>query len=95
VSRRLIFTRSETVRIARIAPAVVAVFVEAMDAGELTSAEVVTIVGEAQFAEFEQLAVLRLEPEKLINAHKNSQKLTKTHQADRPSVLSLAASDVL
>ncbi len=40
--------------IAHIAPAVVAVFVEAIDAGKLTAAEVV-VVGVAEFAWFERL----------------------------------------
>jgi hypothetical protein len=34
-----------------IAPAVVAAFVEAIDAGKLTAAEVVVVVGAAEFAE--------------------------------------------
>ncbi len=41
--------------IAHIAPAVVAVFVEAIDAGQLTSADVLAIVGAAEFAEFQRL----------------------------------------
>jgi hypothetical protein len=53
----LIFTRSSAVPIAHIAPAVVAVFVEAIDAGKLTSADVLAIVGKAQFGEFERLRV--------------------------------------
>ena len=55
VSRRLIFTRYSAVPIAHIAPAVVAVFVEAIDAGKLTAAEVVVVVGVAEFAWFERL----------------------------------------
>ena len=41
--------------IAHIAPAVVAVFVEAIDAGKLTAAEVVVVVGVADFAWFKRL----------------------------------------
>ena len=41
--------------IAHIAPAVVAVFVEAIDAGKLTSADVLAIIGVAEFARFERL----------------------------------------
>ena len=74
MSSSLIVTRTSTVPIAHIAPAVVAVFVEAIgyqssavasaidenledaiDAGELTSAELLAAVGEAQFAEFKRL----------------------------------------
>ena len=44
----LIFTRSSTVPMAHIAPAVVAVFVEAIDAGNLTAADVVAVVGDRQ-----------------------------------------------
>jgi hypothetical protein len=51
----LIFTRYSAVPIAHIAPAVVAVFVEAIDAGKLTAAEVVVVVGAAEFAEFDRL----------------------------------------
>jgi hypothetical protein len=51
----LIFTRSSTVPIAHIAPAVVAIFVEATDVGKLTSADVLAVVGAAEFARFEQL----------------------------------------
>ncbi len=51
----LIFTRSSTVPIAHIAPAVVVVFVEAIDSGKLTSADVLAVVGAAEFARFEQL----------------------------------------
>jgi hypothetical protein len=43
------------VAIAHIAPAVVAVFVEAIDAGDVTAAEVVAVVGAAEFAEFDRL----------------------------------------
>ncbi|MEG4025525.1 hypothetical protein [Microcoleus sp. S13C4] len=59
----LIFTRSSTVPIAHIAPAVVAVFVEAIDVGNLTAADVVAVVGVAEFAEFQRLRVLRFQPE--------------------------------
>ncbi len=45
---------------AHIAPAVVAVFVEAIDAGKLTAAEVVVVVGAADFAEFDRLLGLRV-----------------------------------
>jgi hypothetical protein len=38
-----------------IAPAVVAVFVEAIARGELTSADVVAIIGKVEFAEFDRL----------------------------------------
>jgi len=55
----LIFTRSSTVPAAHIAPAVVAVFVEAIDAGKLTSADVLAIFGAAQFAEFHRLVTSR------------------------------------
>ena len=41
--------------IAHIAPAVVAVFVEAIDAGQLTTADVLAVVGVADFAEFDRL----------------------------------------
>ncbi|WP_333407934.1 hypothetical protein [Microcoleus sp. MON1_C1] len=41
--------------IAHIALAVVAVFVEAIDASKLTSADVLAIVGAAEFARFERL----------------------------------------
>jgi hypothetical protein len=51
----LIFTRYSTVPITHIAPAVVAVFVEAIDAGQLTTADVVAIVGAVDFAEFDRL----------------------------------------
>ena len=51
----MIFTRSSTVPIAHIAPAVVAVFVEAIDAGQLTTADVLAVVGVADFAEFDRL----------------------------------------
>jgi hypothetical protein len=60
VLNSLIFTRSSTVPIAHIAPAVVAVFVEAIDAGQLTSADVVAIVGAAVFGEFDRLLSLRV-----------------------------------
>jgi hypothetical protein len=59
----LIVTRSSTVPIAHIAPAVVAVFVEAIDAGKLTSADVLAIVSKAHLHSFRDLWVLRLEPE--------------------------------
>ena len=55
MSRRLIFTRYSTVPIAHIAPAVVAVFVEATDAGQLTTADVLAVAGVAGFAEFDLL----------------------------------------
>jgi hypothetical protein len=45
VSSSLIFTRYSTVPIAHIALAVVAVFVEVIDAGKLTSEDVLAIVG--------------------------------------------------
>jgi hypothetical protein len=51
----LIFTRYSAVSIAHIASAVVTVFVEAIDAGKVTSADVVLVVGAAEFAEFERL----------------------------------------
>jgi hypothetical protein len=51
----LIFIGASTLPIAHIAPAVVAVFVEAIDAGKLTSADVLASVGVAEFAEFERL----------------------------------------
>ena len=51
----LIFTRYLAVPIAHIALAVVAVFVEAIDAGNLTAADVVAVVGAAEFAEFDRL----------------------------------------
>jgi hypothetical protein len=51
----LIFTRYSAVPIAHIAPAVMAVFVEAIDAGKLTSVDVLAVVGAAEFARFEQL----------------------------------------
>jgi hypothetical protein len=51
----LIFTRYSAVPIAHIALAVVAVFVEAIDASKLTSADVLAIVGAAEFARFERL----------------------------------------
>ncbi len=63
MSRRLIFIGASTLPIAHIAPAVVAVFVEAIDAGKVTTADVVAAVGKAQFAQFRDLWVLRLEPE--------------------------------
>ena len=56
MSRRLIFTRYSTVPIAHIAPVVVAVFVEAIDAGKVTSADVLAVVAEAEFAWFERSA---------------------------------------
>jgi parvulin-like peptidyl-prolyl isomerase len=59
----LIFIGASTLPIAHIAPAVVAVFVEAIDAGKVTTADVVAAVGKAQFAQFRDLWVLRLEPE--------------------------------
>ena len=49
--------------IAHIAPAVVAVFVEVIDAGNLTAADVVAVVGAAEFAKFQRLRVLRFQPE--------------------------------
>ncbi len=49
--------------IAHIAPAVVAVFVEAIDAGNLTAVDVVAVVGAAEFAKFQRLSVLRFQPE--------------------------------
>jgi hypothetical protein len=52
------------VAIAHIAPAVVAVFVEAIDAGKLTSADVLAVVGAAEFAEFDRLLGLRRAHEK-------------------------------
>jgi len=55
VSSDLIFTGYSTVLIAHIAPAVVVVFVEALDSGKLTSADVLAVVGAAEFARFEQL----------------------------------------
>jgi len=55
MSRRLIFTRYSAVPIAHIAPGVVAVFVEAIDAGKVTTADVVAAVGKAQFAQFQGL----------------------------------------
>jgi len=55
VSSSLIFTRSSTVPAAHIAPVVVAVFVEVIDAGKLTAAEVVVVVGATEFAEFDRL----------------------------------------
>jgi hypothetical protein len=55
VSRRLIFTGASTLPIAHIAPAAVAVFVEAIDSGKLTSVDVLAVVGAAEFARFEQL----------------------------------------
>ena len=63
MSRRLIFTRSSTVPIAHIALAVVAVFVEAIDAGKVTTADVMAAVGKAHLHSFRDLWVLRLEPE--------------------------------
>ena len=45
--------------IAHIAPVVVAVFVEAIDAGKLTAADVVAVVGAAGVAEFDRLLGLR------------------------------------
>ena len=39
-----------------IAPAVVAVFVEAIDAGKVTTADVVAVVGEAELARFKRSA---------------------------------------
>jgi len=48
------------VPIAHIALAAVAVFVEAIDAGKLTAAEVVVVVGAAEFAEFDRLLSLRV-----------------------------------
>jgi|GEM_PF-1954890 len=55
MSRRLIFTRYSTVPTAHIAPAAVAVFVEAIDSGKLTSVDVLAVVGAAEFARCEQL----------------------------------------
>ncbi|MEG4917775.1 hypothetical protein [Microcoleus sp. B7-D4] len=55
----MIFTRSETVPAAHIAPPVVAVFVEAIDAGQLTTADVLAVAGVAEFAEFDRLLGLR------------------------------------
>jgi hypothetical protein len=60
MSRGLIFTRYSAVPIAHIAPAIVAVFVEVIDAGKLTSADVLAIVGAAEFAEFDWLLSLRV-----------------------------------
>jgi predicted membrane-bound spermidine synthase len=60
VLNSLIFTRSSTVPIAHIAPAVVAVFVEAIGAGKLTSADVLAVVGAAEFAEIDRLLGLRV-----------------------------------
>jgi hypothetical protein len=51
----LIFTRYSAVPITHIALAAVAVFVEAINAGKLTAAEVVVVVGAAEFAEFDRL----------------------------------------
>jgi hypothetical protein len=51
----LIFIGASTLPIAHIAPGVVAVFVEAIDVGKLTLADVLAIVGVAEFAEFERL----------------------------------------
>ena len=42
--------------ITHIAPAVVAVFVEAIDRGELTAADVVAVVGAAEFGELADVA---------------------------------------
>ena len=42
--------------IAHIAPVVVAVFVEAIDAGKVTTANVVAVVGEAELARFKRIA---------------------------------------
>ena len=64
MSRRLIFIGASTLPIAHIAPAVVAVFVEAIDAGKLTSADVLAVVGAAEFAEFDRLLGLRRAHEK-------------------------------
>jgi len=44
------------VPIAHIAPVVVAVFVEAIDAGKVTKADVVAVVGAAELARFKQIA---------------------------------------
>jgi hypothetical protein len=55
MSSSLIFTRSSAVPIAHIAPVVVAAFVEVIDVGKLTLADVLAIVGVAEFAEFERL----------------------------------------
>jgi hypothetical protein len=52
----LIFTRYSTVPIAHIAPVVVAVFVEAIDAGKVITANVVAVVGEAELARFKRIA---------------------------------------
>ncbi len=60
----LIFTRYSAVPIAHIAPAVVAVFVEAIDAGQLTSADVLAIICVTEFARFERVRVLMLGHEK-------------------------------
>ena len=49
--------------IAHIAPAVVAIFVEAIDAGKVTTADVMAAVGKAHLHSFRDLWVLRLEPE--------------------------------
>jgi hypothetical protein len=51
----LIFTRYSAVPIAHIAPAVVAVFVEAIDAGSITAVDVVAVVGAGEFREFDLL----------------------------------------
>ncbi len=56
MSRRLIFIGASTLPIAHIAPAVVAVFVEAIDAGKVTTADVVAVVGEAELARFKRSA---------------------------------------
>ncbi len=69
MSRRLIFTRYSTVPIAHIAPAVVAVFVEALDSGKLTSVDVLAVVGAAEFARFEQLVSSPMVVGKLTKAN--------------------------
>ena len=51
----MIFIGASTLPIAHIAPAVVAVFVEALDSGKLTSVDVLAVVGAAEFARFERL----------------------------------------
>jgi hypothetical protein len=51
----LIFIGASTLPIAHIAPAVVAVFVEAINAGKVTTADVGVAVGKAQFEKFQGL----------------------------------------
>ena len=50
--------------ITHIAPAVVAAFVEAIDASQLTSADVLAIVGKVEFAQFQRLRVFMGQHEK-------------------------------